>query len=79
MGLFRRNRTGRRVPPPGLVEEAAADPGGWVYEIDADMVDDPEGSVPPEAVIGAWQVDAHGKLAGGYRANPNYRPPATGR
>ncbi|MFF5922530.1 hypothetical protein ACFY8C_29970 [Streptomyces flavochromogenes] len=79
MGMFRRRRAERREPPPQLVDEAKAHPGGWVYEIDRDMVGDPNGAVPPEAIIGAWQVDACGTLSGDYQANPNYRPRATGR
>lgn len=72
--MFRRKRSGQRMPPPEL---AKAHPGGWVYEIDGNLVDDPNGAVPPEAIIAAWQVDARGRLSGGYQANPNYRPGAT--
>lgn len=79
MGIFRRKRSRQRVPPPELVAEAKANPGGWVYEIDGNMVDDPNGAVPPEAIIAAWQVGARGRLSGGYQANPNYRPGATGQ
>ncbi len=38
------------------------------------MVDDPNGDVPPEAIIGAWQVNTRGKIYGDFRPNPNYRP-----
>lgn len=79
MGWFSRKPTRQRVPPPGLVDEARANPGGWVYEIDGDMVDDPHGVVPPEAISGAWQVDACGQLSGDFKANPNYQPAATGQ
>ncbi|MEY9845780.1 hypothetical protein ABH940_002858 [Streptacidiphilus sp. BW17] len=79
MGIFRRKQTAERVPPPELVEEAKANPGGWVYEIDGNMVDDPSGTVPPEAIIGAWQVDERGNLSGDYQANPNYRPRRSGQ
>jgi hypothetical protein len=79
MGLFNRKRTVRRVPPPELVEEAKANPGGWVYEIDGDRVDDPNGAVPPDAIIGAWKVDARGNLSGDYQANPNYGPLPSGQ
>lgn len=79
MGMFSRDHTGQRVPSPALVDEAKANPGGWVYEIDSGMVDDPYGAVPPEAIIGAWKVDASGKLSGDYQANPNYRPRVTGQ
>ncbi|MDX6260906.1 MAG: hypothetical protein QOH84_2594 [Kribbellaceae bacterium] len=34
-------RSKDRKPSPELVTEAARTPGGWVYDIDADWVDDP--------------------------------------
>ncbi|WP_125936570.1 hypothetical protein [Streptomyces sp. WAC 06738] len=52
--------------------EARRHPGGWVYEIDGAMVDDPHGEVPPSAIVGAWEVDPDGALTGVYEANPNY-------
>jgi hypothetical protein len=78
MGMFSGKRAGQRGFPPELVDEARANPGGWVYEIDGDMVDDPNGDVPPEAIIGAWQVNARGKIYGDFRPNPNYRPGVEG-
>jgi hypothetical protein len=47
--------------PQDLLAEAARTPGGWVYEIDADQVADPNGAVPPEAIGGAWAVGLDGK------------------
>ena len=79
MGMFSRKRAGQREFPPELVDEARVNPGGWVYEIDGDMVDDPNGDVPPEAIIGAWQVNARGKIFGDFRPNPNYRPGTAGQ
>jgi hypothetical protein len=76
--MFSRKRADRREFPPELVDEASANPGGWVYEIDGEMVDDPNGDVPPEAIIGAWQVNARGKIYGDFRPNPNYRPGGEG-
>src|SRR5687768_8262891 len=35
--------------PEGLAEQAAQNPGGWVYEISQKYVTDPDGYVPPEA------------------------------
>ncbi|GAA2661178.1 hypothetical protein GCM10010400_19770 [Streptomyces aculeolatus] len=61
-----------RTPPPELVAEARRHPGGWVYEIDGAMVSDPNGEVPPTAIIGAWEVAQDGELTGTYQANPNY-------
>jgi hypothetical protein len=74
MKVMTHNSHGTPVPPPELVAEARRNPGGWVYEIDGDMVDDPNGAVPPEAIIGAWKVDQDGNLTGEYDENPNYRP-----
>jgi hypothetical protein len=71
VNLFKR----RPKPSPGLEAEAAANPGGWVYEIDSDWVDDPNGYVPPEAIKGGWKVDDAGKLTGEYRANSNHSSP----
>ncbi|MFJ1708514.1 hypothetical protein [Kitasatospora sp. NPDC088346] len=68
----------RRVPqspPPELVAEAAANPGGSVAVIDPDLIGDPNGYVPGEAVQGFWRVDKDGKLTGEFVENPNYGPP----
>ena len=54
-----------------MVEEARKNPNGWVYVIDGKF--GPNDAVPPEAIVGAWKVDASGKLTGEYKANPNYR------
>ena len=59
-----------RPPSPGAIAEAAKNPGGWVYEIGGGL--DPDGAIPPAAVVGAWQVDDHGKIVGEFKANPNY-------
>jgi hypothetical protein len=53
-----------------LLAEAAAWPGGWVYEIDSAF--DPDGAVPPTAILGAWKVGDDGRPTGEYQANPNY-------
>jgi hypothetical protein len=62
---------GRPVPRE-LVAEAARYPGGWVYEIVPGY--DPQGTVPAEAIIGAWKVDDAGRLTGEFTPNPNHRP-----
>lgn len=65
------------VYPAELVEEATRHPSGWVYAIDPDLVDDDDpytSAVPPEAIKGAWAVDAQGRLTGQFTRNPNYRP-----
>jgi hypothetical protein len=55
------------------IEEAARMPNGHVYRISG-KIGDPNGRVPPEAIIGAWKVDASGKIVGGFIPNPNYDP-----
>ncbi|TQJ37594.1 hypothetical protein OHU34_01835 [Streptomyces sp. NBC_00080] len=62
-------------PPPELVAEAAANPGGSVAVIDPDLIGDPDGYVPGEAVQGVWRVGEDGKLTGEFVENPNYGPP----
>ncbi|MGK5556442.1 hypothetical protein ACSNOI_33005 [Actinomadura kijaniata] len=59
-------------PPEELVAAAAAQPGGWVYEIDSAWVDDPDGHVPPEAIRGGWKVGDDGRLTGEFHENPRY-------
>lgn len=62
-------------PPPELVAEAAANPGGSIAAIDPDLIGDPNGYVPGEAVQGVWRVGEDGKLTGEFVENPNYGPP----
>ncbi|MET9674681.1 hypothetical protein ABZY68_16530 [Streptomyces sp. NPDC006482] len=62
-------------PPPELVAQAAANPGGSVAVIDPDLIGDPNGYVPGEAVQGVWRVGQDGKLTGEFVENPNYGPP----
>jgi hypothetical protein len=50
-------------PFPGEIKEARLHPNGWVYRISA-KVGDPNGRVPPEAIVGAWKVDEHGMIVG---------------
>jgi hypothetical protein len=54
-----------------VIQAATSNPGGWVYKIDG--VFGPDEDVPPEAVVGAWQVDASGNLTGEFIANAKYQ------
>jgi len=62
---------GQRVEPTlEEREEAKKHPGGWLYRISGHL--DPDKSVPPEAVVGAWKVDESGNIEGEFIPNPNY-------
>lgn len=58
----------QQQPPPEAVEEARRKPNGWVYEIVGG--EEPDGSVPPERIRGAWQVNAYGVIVGDFMPNP---------
>ncbi len=64
-----------KTPRPEAIEEAKLNPGGWVYEIAEGY--DPNGAVPPEAIVGAWQVDDAGNITGEFKPNPNYHRSST--
>lgn len=59
-------------PTIGEMAEAKKFPNGWVYRIHHSY--DPNGRVPSEAIIGAWQVNEAGEIIGEFRENPNYNP-----
>jgi hypothetical protein len=60
--------------PAELQEQAADNPGGWVYEIDPGC--NRRGPVAPEHIIGAWRIDDQGSPTGEFVANSLYRPAA---
>jgi hypothetical protein len=53
-----------------VLSSAKANPNGWVYKIEGDY--GPNDAVPPEAIVGAWKVDASGNLTGEFVTNPKY-------
>jgi hypothetical protein len=59
-------------PTSATIDEAKKNPNGWVYQIDFDYL--PNDYTPPEAIEGAWQVDANGVITGVFEPNKNYRP-----
>jgi hypothetical protein len=63
-----------RELPAHLAAEAAANPGGSVAEIDGNMVTNPDGYVPAEAIIGCFLVGPDGRATGEYVRNPVYGP-----
>jgi hypothetical protein len=60
------------APHPGEIEEAKRIPNGWVYRIAGNFKDNER--VPPEAIVGAWKVDAGGKISGAFIKNDRYDP-----
>ena len=59
-----------KSPPPAAIEEAARNPGGWVYEIGQGI--DLKGHIPPAAIVGYWKVDEAGKIVGEFVPNPKH-------
>ncbi len=59
-------------PLPGEIEEAKLYPNGCVCRIAGNFA--PDERVPREAIIGAWNVDAHGQIVGDFVKNSNYDP-----
>jgi hypothetical protein len=59
-------------PYPEEVSEACHHPNGRVYRIAGDFA--PADAVPPEAIVGAWKVDAQGNIVDEFIHNPNYDP-----
>jgi hypothetical protein len=58
------------APLLGEIEEAKRFHNGWVYRIaGAFAVNE---SVPPEAIVGAWKVDAEGRIVPPFIKNPKY-------
>lgn len=59
-------------PTPEMIQEARKNPNGWVYVIDGTY--GPNDAVPPEAIAGAWKVDAAGTIVpDSFVANPKYK------
>lgn len=61
-----------RLPTPAAIQEARSHPNGWVYQVDFDYL--PNDYVPPEAIEGAWKVNANGEIEGSFEPNAGYRP-----
>ena len=57
-------------PSDGEREEAKNHPNGWVYRFDRPFSKDE--TVPPEAIVGAWEVSSQGDLTGKWKSNKNY-------
>jgi hypothetical protein len=60
------------APTPEMMAEAKKNPNGWVYVIEGNY--GPKDAVPPEAIAGAWKVDATGNIVvGSFQANPKFK------
>jgi hypothetical protein len=61
-------------PRPSEAEIAAAStqPNGLVYRITGPF--GPRDSVPPQAIVGAWRVNARGEITGEFERNRRYDP-----
>jgi hypothetical protein len=69
MRLFGK-KAAKPTPSKGEIAEARQWPNGWVYRISSHF--DPNGRVPPEAIVGAWNVDADGRIVGDFIPNEKY-------
>lgn len=59
-------------PTESEIQEAKHFPNGWIYRTELAYT---RGEyIPPTAIIGAWKVDADGKIVGDFIPNPNYKP-----
>jgi hypothetical protein len=58
--------------PPDLFSGKERNPRGWLFLIEGNF--GPGEVLPPEAIRGAWAVDANGKPLGRLRRNPKFRP-----
>jgi hypothetical protein len=52
------------------IGEAKKNPNGWVYRIYGNY--NYTDAIPPEAIVGAWKVDSHGKIQGDFIHNKNF-------
>lgn len=59
-----------RKPSYDAIAQAQFQPNGWVYEVEGNF--GPHDDVPPEAIAGAWQVDATGHIVGSFIWNPRH-------
>lgn len=62
----------RRGPErPGFIAEAKRQGEGWLYVVDQ-RTPTPQGSVPPEDIVGVFEIRNGQVVVGSYRANPNH-------
>jgi len=61
--------------PSQVIEQARSHPGGSVSEIDPRLAPNPNGYVPPQAIVGAYVVGDDGVPTGVYLVNPRHGQP----
>jgi hypothetical protein len=59
-------------PDTQAIEAAKQNANGWVYKIDFRYPS--QDQVPPEAIVGAWKVNAQGVIEGEFVPNASYCP-----
>lgn len=64
--------SGKVKPYPAEIAEARKTPGGWVYRIAGEF--DNNVPTPPDAIVGAWEVNKDGLIIGEFIRNQNYDP-----
>ncbi len=52
------------------ISSAKKNPGGWVYHIVGSF--SPNQTIPPEHILGAWEVDKNGNLTGKFHPNEKF-------
>jgi hypothetical protein len=69
---FMQSMIARRGPElPGLVAEARRQGEGWVYVIDQ-RTRTPQGAIPPEDIVGAFEVKGGQVVPDSYRPSPRH-------
>lgn len=58
---------------PGLIAAARQQGNGWFYVIDLRTPEGPQGRVPPEDIIGAFEVRAGEVVPGSYQPSDSHR------
>jgi hypothetical protein len=56
---------------PGLIAKAKRQGEGWVYVVDQ-RTPFPQGAVPPEDIVGAFEIKDGQVVSGSYRPSPKH-------
>lgn len=58
------------TPSPEEIDAAKLNPNGWIYKFSKKYSS--KDYVPPEDIIGAWQVDSNGNIIGDFIRNSKF-------